>query len=243
VNRTLIVTAVAAERAAIEAGLAAGAADAPRSRLTFSVDGGAAVADDPTIALVETALVGVGPAAAAAGTARLLALADAAGRSFSAVLSAGIAGGVAGRADPGDVVIADQSIAADLGADSPDGFIPIDELGFGAGTSAVDHHLLACLRGVLPTAVVGGILTVSTVTGTSTRAQALMQRYPGAVAEAMEGFGVATAAAGAGVAFAEMRTIANPIGPRDRGNWRIREALATLTEVTALAAKALGLAV
>ena len=33
----------------------------------------------------------------------------------------------------------------------------------------------------------------------------------------MEGFGVATAAALAGVPFAELRTISNAIGPRDRG--------------------------
>jgi futalosine hydrolase len=45
----------------------------------------------------------------------------------------------------------------------------------------------------------------------------------------MEGYGVATAAAGAGVGFAELRTISNPIGPRDRAAWRIPAALASLT--------------
>jgi futalosine hydrolase len=48
------------------------------------------------------------------------------------------------------------------------------------------------------------------------------------VAEAMEGFGVATAAHQSGVAFAELRTISNPIGPRDRSAWRIADALAAL---------------
>jgi futalosine hydrolase len=47
----------------------------------------------------------------------------------------------------------------------------------------------------------------------------------------MEGFGVATAAAGAGVRFAEVRTISNLVGLRDRGAWRITEALAALGEV------------
>ena len=40
---------------------------------------------------------------------------------------------------------------------------------------------------------------------------------------------MAVAAAQAGVPFAELRTISNPIGPRDRDAWRLREALTALT--------------
>jgi len=47
----------------------------------------------------------------------------------------------------------------------------------------------------------------------------------------MEGFGVATAAAQAGVPFAELRSISNPVGPRDLAAWRIGEAMAMLTKV------------
>jgi len=72
------------------------------------------------------------------------------------------------------------------------------------------------------------VLTVSTVTGTAARADDLRQRHPHALAEAMEGFGVASAAAQAGIAFAELRTVSNPIGPRDRAAWRIEDALAAL---------------
>jgi futalosine hydrolase len=45
----------------------------------------------------------------------------------------------------------------------------------------------------------------------------------------MEGFGVATAATQAGIGFAELRAISNPVGPRDRDAWRIGDALAALT--------------
>jgi futalosine hydrolase len=76
--------------------------------------------------------------------------------------------------------------------------------------------------------VVGTVVTVSTVTGTAGTAAVLRARYPDAVAEAMEGFGVATAAALHGVPFAEVRAISNLVGPRDRPSWRIREALAAL---------------
>ncbi len=204
----LVTTAVEAEAAAVRAGLPAG-------------DGVSVVA------------VGVGPAAAAAGTARLLALAEAAGRPFRAVLSAGIAGGLPGRAPSGATVVGARSIAADLGAASPDGFLPLDELGFGSTVADADATLLASLRRALPHAVVGDVLTVSTVTGTAERAADLAARHRAAVAEAMEGYGVACAALGAGVPFAELRTVSNPVGPRDRAAWRIGEAFAALTAAAA----------
>jgi len=206
--RLLVVTAVEAERSAVAHRLANGA---------------------------DVLAVGVGLAAAAAGTARALATARA---PYDLVLSAGIAGGFAGRADLGATVLARRSIAADLGADAPDGFLSLDELGFGSSTMDVDAEALAGLRRALPDAAVGDVLTVSTVTGTASRAATLLARHPDAVAEAMEGFGVATAAALAGVPYAELRTIANPVGPRDRGAWRIREALDALGAAAARLAAA-----
>jgi futalosine hydrolase len=165
-------------------------------------------------------------AAAAAGTARLLTLAD--GR-YRGVLSFGIGGGFAQPL--GGTVLARRSIAADLGADSPGGFISLDELGFGdSATITVDQRLLTELRTAIPDAPVGDILTVSTVTGTGERADWMIERYPHAVAESMEGYGVAIAARQAGVPFAELRTISNAVGPRDRESWRIGEALTALTK-------------
>ncbi|WNM41473.1 futalosine hydrolase [Micromonospora halotolerans] len=209
----LVVTAVPAEADAIRAGLT-----------------------DPTVTV---APVGVGPAVAGAATARLLALAEAAGKPYRAVVSAGIAGGFVGRAPVGGTVLANRSVAADLGAESPAGFIPLEELGMPpellGGGSAVpaDPGLLAALRTALPEATVGAVLTVSTVTGTAASTAALADRHPDAVAEAMEGYGVAVAATHAGLPFAELRTVSNPIGPRDRGSWRMREAFAALTAAAA----------
>jgi futalosine hydrolase len=179
------------------------------------------------------AAVGVGPAAAAAGTARLLALAEAAGHPYRTVLSAGVAGGFPGRAPVGAVVLASRSLQADLGADSPDGWQSLDQLGLGSTVAPADPAVLAALRAGLPDAVVGDVITVATVTGTAERAAVLAAAHPAAVAEAMEGYGVACAAAGAGVGFAELRTISNPVGPRDRSAWRITEALAALTTAAA----------
>ncbi|MEU5903989.1 futalosine hydrolase [Micromonospora sp. NPDC047527] len=206
----LVVTAVPAEADAVRAGL--------------------------TDTTVTVAPVGVGPAVAGAATARLLALAEAAGRPYRAVVSAGVAGGFAGRAAVGDTVLGTASVAADLGAESPEGFIPVDELGMppallgGGSVVPADPQLLAALRAALPAATTGPVLTVSTVTGTAASTEELRRRHPTAVAEAMEGYGVAVAAAQAGVPFVELRTISNPIGPRDRDAWRLHEALTALTE-------------
>jgi len=210
--RLLVVTAVEAERAAVRRGLG------------IPVDREDSLGHGDRI-VVETG--GVGPANAAASAAWLLGIPFGA-YPFHLVVSAGVAGGFDGRADLGAAVLASRSVAADLGADSPEGFLPLDELGLGSSTAEADPDVLASLREALPKAVVGEVLTVSTVTGSADRAAALLARHPEAVAEAMEGFGVATAASRAGTAFAELRTISNPVGPRDRDLWRLTEALAAL---------------
>jgi futalosine hydrolase len=173
---------------------------------------------------------GVGQAAVAATTARVLATG-----SFTAVLSAGIGGGF--EVPVGGTAIATSVVAADLGADSPDGFLTLEELGFGSATLPTDRALLDTLAGAVPYAAQGSILTVSTVTGTESRAADLKKRHPDAVAEAMEGFGVATAADQAGLPFGEVRVISNPVGPRDRTAWRIGDALDGLSEAFASLAK------
>src|SRR5206468_3010364 len=63
-------------------------------------------------------------------------------------------------------------------------------------------------------APVGTVLTVATVTGRAERAAALLAAHPAALAEGMEGFGVAAAAHRAGVRFGELRAVSNPVGPR-----------------------------
>jgi futalosine hydrolase len=196
VDPLLVVTAVQAEADAIRAGA------------------------DPDHVVVEA--VGVGPAEAAAGTARILAQ----GR-YRAVISAGIAGGFPGRAAVGATVIGARSIAGDLGAESPDGFLPVEELGFGRSRVDSDPALVKALSALLPEAIVGDVLTLATVTGTAGTAVRLADRFPEAVAEAMEGFGVAVAAGD--LPFAELRAISNPVGPRDRAAWRLKEAFAALS--------------
>ena len=187
---------------------------------------------------------GVGPAAAAASTASAIA----GGPPFRYVVSAGIGGGFSDAAPVGSIVIASEIIAADLGAETPDGFASVDELGFGSWSLSVDSELAEKLAETLRSApqdglqaTVGPVLTLSTVTGSAATASALQKRVPGAAAEAMEGYGVATAAAMQGIEALEIRAISNVVGPRNRDEWRIGDALNALEKTGYLLPEVLGI--
>ncbi|WP_405777410.1 futalosine hydrolase [Streptomyces sp. NBC_01538] len=178
---------------------------------------------------VDIVAVGVGPAASAASVASALTTAALRGTPYGLVVSTGIAGGFQPEAPVGSLVVADEITVADLGAETPEGFVPVTGLGFGTVTHRPPKALVRDVS-TATGARAGTVLTVSTVTGTAERAAELRARHPGALAEAMEGFGVAEAAAAHGVPVLEIRAVSNPVGPRDRAAWRIGDALTALTE-------------
>ncbi|MFB7294331.1 futalosine hydrolase [Streptomyces rubiginosohelvolus] len=186
---------------------------------------------------------GAGPAAAAAATAFALASgASASGASsyapYGLVVSAGIGGAFTPVTPLGSLVVADGIVAADLGAETADGFLPVTALGFGRDRFTPPPALVRAVASATGAAA-GPVLTVSTVTGSAERAGALLAAHPGALAEAMEGFGVAEAAARADVPVLEVRAVSNAVGPRDRDAWRIGDALAALTDAFGKAASVL----
>ncbi|MFB4163959.1 futalosine hydrolase [Alteribacillus sp. JSM 102045] len=205
-NKVLILTAVEAEREAVLRGLQ----DHPQ----FDVIAG-----------------GVGLAEAAASTAIALAK-----ESYTAVVSAGIAGGFRGQTDLESIVVANEMWGADLGAETSKGFQSIDALGLGSSRYDCEPLLTEKLNTYISkiglSTQTGPILTTVTVTGTFGTAEDLAGRIPGAKAEAMEGFGVAAAAKKIGVPAFEIRAISNFVGPRDRENWKIKGSLAALEQAS-----------
>jgi futalosine hydrolase len=170
---------------------------------------------------------GIGPVAAAVSTAGALARLD---RAVGLVVSIGIAGGFAGRAGIGSTVLGTSSVFADLGAATDEGFLDLRGLGLGVDvtlTSTADADLVGGLA-ARTDAGTGTVLTLATMTGTDSRAAELAAAHPGALAEAMEGHGVAAAAAAAGVPWLEVRTISNVVGRRDRAAWDLPAALSAL---------------
>ncbi|WP_098016324.1 futalosine hydrolase [Streptomyces sp. b62] len=181
---------------------------------------------------------GAGPAAAAAATAFALASGASASAPYGLVVSAGIGGAFTPVTPLGSLVVADGIVAADLGAETADGFLPVTALGFGRDRFTPPPALVRKVAAATGAAD-GPVLTVSTVTGSAERAGALLAAHPGALAEAMEGFGVAEAAARADVPVLEVRAVSNAVGPRDRDAWRIGDALAALTDAFGKAAPVL----
>lgn len=246
--RVLIVTAVDAEKDAVLRGLgdqaakmfdviAGGVGPAAVAASTAAKLAFAAAAGGKVLAQGSTAPAGSDAAQASAASAGLLAGAGLT-PAYTLVISAGIGGGFPGRADVGSLVVADAMVAADLGSQTPDGFLSVDELGFGSSRVAADAALAARLRHELQRAghaVSGGTaVTVSTATGTAETAAELLRRVPDATAEGMEGFGVATAAKQFGVPALELRAISNAVGPRDRDAWRIKDALDALQAASSI---------
>ncbi|MEV7793078.1 futalosine hydrolase [Streptomyces sp. NPDC087512] len=227
--RVLVATAVPVERDAVARAFPGPAAPAARPGVALHrLPGGP-----------DLLAAGVGPALAAASTAAALTAAALEGAPYGLVVSAGIGGGFAPEAPVGSLVVADEITAADLGAETADGFLPVTELGFGTVTHRPPPGLVravAAATGARP----GTVLTGSTVTGTAERAALLRARHPRALAEAMEGFGVAEAAAAHGVPVLELRAVSNPVGPRDRAAWRIDDALTALTDAFGKLAPVLG---
>jgi futalosine hydrolase len=207
-RRTLVVVAVEAERSAL----------------------GAACLASPSVDVV---VAGIGRTNAAAATAEAIARAAAAGRPYSAVVSAGIAGALPGsNLAIGTLVVADACVYAEEGIELPGGFGDMRALGFPLGDFdgnrvPVDGALLRAFGGLGP---VGAIATVATCSGTDAAAERVRLRT-GALAEAMEGAAVVHAARRAGVPAIEVRAISNTTGDRGAQRWDIPRALAALGAV------------
>jgi futalosine hydrolase len=217
-TRIAVITAVAAERDAVARGV--GIADHRQAGPYESIGG--QVRGDAELVVVAA---GVGPAAAAAA-----AMAVALG-GVDVLFSAGVAGSFAGRAEIGDIVVATSVVAADLGAHSPSGFADLAALGFGTSAYAVDEaasaHTAERLAAAGLPARRGAILTVSAATGTDERAGELAARHD-AIAEAMEGAGVAHVASLLAIPLVELRAISNIVGVRNPAAWDLPRALAAL---------------
>jgi len=169
---------------------------------------------------VTRVVTGVGPVNAACVLTRILV-------SFAprAVIVCGVGGAYPGSdLAPGDVVCADSETYGDLGADSPDGFLDMQALGF--PVVAEEPPLFNRLPlDLFPAARRVPFVTCTTCTGTELQAAALVRRTGGAV-ESMEGAAFVHVARIMRVPIGEVRGISNTVGNRDRGAWRLHEAAA-----------------
>lgn len=151
---------------------------------------------------------------------------------FAAAISIGIAGSLPeSKLEIGDLVVARESVYAEEGLETPEGFGDMRALGFPLGDFEgnrvpADPDLLARMT---PLGRVGAIATVATCSGCDRLAREIVRRT-GAIAEAMEGAAVLHAARRLGVPAIELRAISNTTGDRARQRWQISTAFATLRD-------------
>lgn len=173
------------------------------------------------------AVCGIGPAAAALSTSLLIARFQP-----QRVILAGIAGAYAqsGLA-VGDVVQGSQEIFADLGYQTDEAFVNLDQMNLPMlPTHRGDLKCTQVLDTFPKLAAARDFLTVSAVTNSNRVADKLWNTY-GAVLENMEGAAVAMACRFHQVPCFELRAISNLVGPRDPKAWKIDEAMLNLKQV------------
>jgi futalosine hydrolase len=178
---------------------------------------------------VRAALVGFGPAASGA----LAALSLARERPRRCLL-VGTCGTLdAARLPVGGVCSGDSTVFADLGVERDGAWRGPKALGLEqapavAARPAISEELALDPHPAVADLPHGGLLTVAQASGSRSFAQQRASRYPGALAEDMESFAVALAAARLCVPCSVVRAASNEAGEPDRARWDLPAALASL---------------
>ncbi len=155
-------------------------------------------------------LTGLGLAAAAAAASRSFARLEP-----DAALLVGIAGTLDARHLPVGGLLVARRVACDgIGA------------GEGRGFTSFAGPPIALAAIELAGTVGGELLSVAAAAGSPAMARRRRSRHPRALAEEMEGYGVALAARLAGVPLTILRGVSNVAGDRDQRRWRAHDALA-----------------
>ena len=165
--------------------------------------------------LMPVLTTGIGPVNAATALTRFLSRNE-----VAAVISCGIGGAYPGSGlEVGEAVCAAEECYADLGAQTPEGFLDMEALGF----PVVNSHYNRLPLDLFPAGRRVPFVTTSTCTGADAGAREIAARTGGAV-ESMEGAAIVHVAILHGVSVGEVRGISNAVGDRDRSTWRVKEA-------------------
>lgn len=176
---------------------------------------------------IDVLLTGVGMVATAAWCSRALAQSE-----CDVALNVGVCGSFDPAFAPGMVVHVTSDRIAELGAEDGDRFLTIDELNLldaGGGPLARaelvnDAPPASAALERLPQAK--GI-SVNTVHGNARSIAAVRERFAPQV-ESMEGAAFMYCCLMRGIRFAQVRAVSNVVEPRNRGAWRLAEAVANL---------------
>ena len=144
-------------------------------------------------------------------------------QNYDLILNVGIAGTLDYSIPIGSIVLITTDILSELGAQEPQKFITIEEMGF--GQSIFTPELPKNLKCDIPTHTA---ITVNTVHGTDSAIVAIKTLFPTAAVESMEGAAVFYAAIQENIACLQVRTISNRVEKRDKSKWDIPLAIKNL---------------
>ncbi len=168
------------------------------------------------------ALCGFGMIAAAARTAELLAH-----YRPDRVFLCGIAGAVGSKLKVGDATAFSEVVCYGIGAGTGVDHQTANDMGWNQWPGIHDVIQLGTAKGPRR------LLTVAAASNSIADVQLRVDRFPGAIAEDMEGFAVAMACQLADVPLTIVRGISNMAGDRDTTNWKIDAALQPGAELLA----------
>ncbi len=165
-------------------------------------------------------LCGFGPIAAAARATQLITEIRP-----SEVTLLGIAGALSDYCEIGSAVDFATVVCDGVGVGTGDDFQPAVQLGWSQRISKEGQLILGDRIQSLLSAGHCELLSVCAASANPGQAAARKKRFPEAVAEDMEGFGVALSCELLGVPLRIIRGISNYAGDRSQANWRIRASL------------------
>ena len=178
---------------------------------------------------VEVQLCGFGPIAAAAKSASLLAQSQ-----FKRVILAGIAGSYCDTLPIGSACLFEQVSCWGVGAGSGKEFQLAPQIGFSQLSESRPEQSardIIDLETPLPQQAGRLLLTCCAAADSKDACLQRLEHFPEAVAEDMEGFGVALACQAAGSQLVIVRGISNRAGDRRVSGWAINPALQAAAEL------------
>ncbi len=151
---------------------------------------------------------------------------------YDLAVLAGICGSYRTEYEPGTALRVETDRFADLGAGSPEGFIPAAELdlyspeeAWTAGVINDNPGLAGAFTAGLPS--VAGI-TVGTATGTADSVEEMRNRYDPDI-ESMEGAAFFYVCRRENINFVQLRTVSNRVESRNRETWETEKAIRNLS--------------
>jgi futalosine hydrolase len=148
---------------------------------------------------------------------------------YDLALNVGVCGSFDPSLPPSSVVHVTSDSIAELGAEDGEAFLTIGQIGLTADETCVNSSppsnpvlaRLPCVRGI----------TVNTAHG-NTRSIADVVRRCAPQVESMEGAAFMYACAMTGIPFAQVRAVSNVVEQRNRGAWKLSEAIEALGHTT-----------